>query len=392
MGTMKTSARSNIPHFAVMEILAAANARRAAGENILSLCAGEPAAGASEVVRNRAIEVLQTQTLGYTEPLGVPQLRAEIAQHYQRWYQTPVSPEQVAITTGSSGGFMLAFMAAFDPGDRVVLARPGYPAYKNILTALGIEVVELDCGPESRYQPTVAQLQEAYYEGGLDGLIVASPANPTGTMLGPRELAELASWCSEFEVRLISDEIYHGITYTDEAPTVSAAQYLNQGVVVVNSFSKYWAMTGWRLGWLLLPTDLIGPAGALAGNVALCPPALSQHAAIAAFTPKGYESAQQDVARYRESRQMVLDRLPELGWETVAPADGAFYIYANIAHSNMDSVTWCAKLLDSAGVAVTPGTDFDGVDGQNWIRLSFASAPEVVSQALDRIIAWQNGA
>lgn len=386
---MKNSARSRIPLFAVMEILAAANARRAAGQNILSLCAGEPAAGASEVVRNRAIKILQTQDLGYTEALGVPALRQEIATHYERWYGIAVDPAQVAITTGSSGGFMLAFMAAFDPGDRVALARPGYPAYKHILTALGIEVVELDCGPEARYQPTVNQLQQAYYEGGLDGVIVASPANPTGTMLSPRDLADLASWCAEFEVRLISDEIYHGITYTKEGETASAAQYLDGGVVVVNSFSKYWAMTGWRLGWLLLPKDLIGPAGALAGNVALCPPALSQHAAIAAFTEQGYASAQQDVEQYRASRQLILDRLPDLGWQTVAPADGAFYIYANISSSGLDSITWCARLLEEAGVAVTPGTDFDSVDGASWIRLSFASGTDVVSEAIARIIEWQ---
>lgn len=386
---MKTSARSQIPHFAVMEILAAANARRAAGEDILSLCAGEPAAGASEVVRNQAIEVLRTEDLGYTEPLGVPALRQEIAEHYKRWYQVDVDPAQVAITTGSSGGFMLAFMAAFDPGDRVALARPGYPAYKNILTSLGIEVVELDCGPESRYQPTVSQLQEAYYEGGLDGVIVASPANPTGTMLTPAELADLAHWCKDFDVRLISDEIYHGITYSDEVTTATAAKYLDDGVVVVNSFSKYWAMTGWRLGWLLLPNDLIGPAGALAGNVALCPPALSQHAAIAAFSPEGYASSQQSVVKYQESRKIILDRLEDLAWDKIAPADGAFYIYANIAASGLDSVTWCARLLDEAGVAVTPGTDFDSANGHEWIRLSFASAPKIVAQAIDRIVRWQ---
>ena len=386
---MKTSARSAIPHFAVMEILAAANERRAQGQDVLSLCAGEPAAGASDVVRDRAIEILKSHDLGYTEPLGVPALRAEIAAHYERWYGATVDPGQVAITTGSSGGFMLAFMAAFDPGDRVALARPGYPAYKNILVALGIEVVELDCGPETRYQPTVEQLQQAYYEGGLDGVIVASPANPTGTMLTPDELGRLAAWCKDFEVRLISDEIYHGITYDPAVQTASAAQYLNDGVIVVNSFSKYWAMTGWRLGWLLLPTDLVAPAGALAGNVALCPPALSQLAGIAAFSERGYEDARVSVAKYAGSRRYVLDRLGDLGWDTVAPADGAFYIYANIAHSGLDSITWCARLLDEAGVAVTPGTDFDNVHGSDWIRLSFASAPEVVAAAIDRIIAWQ---
>lgn len=292
---MKVSRRAQVPPFAVMEVLAAANARRAAGESVLNLCAGEPSTGASEAVRQRAIELLTAGDLGYTEALGAPALRRAIAEHYGRWYDVEVSPEQVAVTTGSSGGFMLAFLAAFDVGDRVALARPGYPAYRNILTSLGCEVVELDCGPETRYQPTISQLQEAYYGGGLDGLVIASPANPTGTMIPADELAALASWCSDFDVRLVSDEIYHGITYeepgVDAVRTATAASYLGSGAVVVNSFSKYWAMTGWRLGWLVLPDDLVSAVDALASNVALCPPALAQHAGTAAFSDAGYAAA-----------------------------------------------------------------------------------------------------
>ncbi|MCK0116089.1 MULTISPECIES: pyridoxal phosphate-dependent aminotransferase [Isoptericola] len=386
---MKVSRRSQVPPFAVMEVLAAANARRAAGHDVLNLCAGEPSTGAADVVRERAADLLRRADLGYTEALGVPALRAEIAAHYRRWYDVEVDPARIAVTTGSSGGFVLAFLAAFDVGDRVALARPGYPAYKNILAALGCEVVELDCGPETRYQPTVSQLMEAYYGGGLDGVVVASPANPTGTMIAPAELDAVARWCAEHEVRLISDEIYHGIAYSQDVQQATAATHTDRGAVVVNSFSKYWAMTGWRLGWLVLPEELVGPVDALAGNVALSPPALAQHAGIAAFSAEGYAAAAENVARYAASRTALLDRVDELGWRPVAPADGAFYLYGNVSRFGLDAVTYCSRLLAEADVAITPGTDFDGERGRDWVRLSFAAAPDVVARAVDRIVAWQ---
>jgi len=395
-GSMKVSRRSHVPPFAVMEVLAAANRLRDAGASVLNLCAGEPATGASDVVRRRAIELLESGDLGYTEALGVPALRRAIADHYGRWYDVEVDPGRVAVTTGSSGGFLLAFLAAFDVGDRVALARPGYPAYKNILSALGCEVVELDCGPASRYQPTVSQLMEAYYEGGLDGLVLASPANPTGTMILPDELAAVAAWCADHDVRLVSDEIYHGIVYDDGSSgrttgggSPTAARYTREGAVVVSSFSKYWAMTGWRLGWLVLPDELVAPVDALAGNVALSPPALAQHAGVAAFSPDGYAAAQENVARYAASRDLVLSRLDDLGWSRVAPADGAFYVYADVSGDGMDSVTWCERLLAETGVALTPGTDFDGVHGGDWVRLSFAAAPATVAEAVERVVAWR---
>ncbi|WP_144679236.1 pyridoxal phosphate-dependent aminotransferase [Cellulosimicrobium sp. TH-20] len=391
---MKVSRRSHVPPFAVMEVLAEANRLRDAGASVLNLCAGEPSTGASDVVRRRAIELLEHGDLGYTESLGVPALRRAIAEHYDRWYGVEIDPARVAVTTGSSGGFLLAFLAAFDVGDRVALARPGYPAYKNILRALGCDVVELDCGPETRYQPTVSQLMEAYYDGGLDGLVVASPANPTGTMILPAELDAVAAWCTDHDVRLVSDEIYHGIVYGDgadgpAAALPTAARYVPDGAVVVNSFSKYWAMTGWRLGWLVLPDELVGPVDALAGNVALSPPALAQHAGVAAFSPEGYAAAAENVARYAASRELVLSRLDDLGWSRVAPADGAFYVYADVSGDGLDSVTWCARLLAEAGVALTPGTDFDGVRGGDWVRLSFAAAPSTVAEAVERIAAWR---
>ncbi|MFC8597053.1 aminotransferase class I/II-fold pyridoxal phosphate-dependent enzyme [Isoptericola sp. NPDC057191] len=389
---MKVSRRSHVPPFAVMQVLATANERRAAGRDVLNLCAGEPSTGASDVVREKAADLLRHADLGYTEAMGVPALRREIAGHYRRWYDVEVDPARIAVTTGSSGGFLLAFLAAFDVGDRVALARPGYPAYKNILAALGCEVVELDCGPGTRYQPTVSQLMEAYYEGGLDGLVVASPANPTGTMLPPAELAALAGWCEEHDVRLISDEIYHGIAYSPDVQQATAAMYTGSGAVVVNSFSKYWAMTGWRLGWLVLPDELVGPVDALAGNVALSPPALAQHAGVAAFSPAGYAAAADNVARYAVSRAALLDRVDELGWRPVAPADGAFYLYGNVSGFRDavggDSVAYCRRLLAEADVALTPGADFDTVHGGDWVRLSFAAAPDVVTRAVDRIVAW----
>ncbi|KAJ8144969.1 hypothetical protein OY671_001950 [Metschnikowia pulcherrima] len=377
-----------------MEVLAEANRSRDAGASVLNLCAGEPSTGASDVVRRRAIESLEHGDLGYTESLGVPASRRAIAEHYDRWYGVEIDPARVAVTTGSSGGFLLAFLAAFDVGDRVALARPGYPAYKNISRASGCEVVELDCGPETRYQPTVSQLMEAYYDGGLDGLVVASPANPTGTMISPAELDAVAAWCADHDVRLVSDEIYHGIVYGDgaerpAAASPTAARHVPDGAVVVNSFSKYWAMTGWRLGWLVSPDELVGPVDALAGNVASSPPALAQHAGVAAFSPEGYAAAAENVARYAASRELVSSRLDDLGWSRVAPADGAFYVYADVSGDGSDSVTWCARSLAEAGVALTPGTDFDGVRGGDWVRSSFAAAPSTVAEAVERIAAWR---
>jgi aspartate/methionine/tyrosine aminotransferase len=232
-------------------------------------------------------------------------------------------------------------------------------------------------------------LASAQSEAPLAGLIVASPANPTGTMMGVDDLVAIAGWCADHGVRLISDEIYHGITYTGSTAP-SAAAFRNTGAVVVNSFSKYWAMTGWRIGWLVLPDELIAPVDALAGNFALCPPSLAQHAAIAALSPDGMTAARDRVRHYAAARELLLTRLPELGWTRVAPADGAFYLYADISACALHSVTWCARLLDEAGVALTPGVDFDPVEGHRYVRLSFASDTAVVDEAVNRIVAWQN--
>lgn len=390
---MRPSTRSAVPPFQVMAILDAVERRRDAGLDVFSLCAGEPGGGAPTDVRERAAQLLiGGAALGYTPALGLSALRTALAGHYARWYGLEVDPERVAITTGSSGAFVLAFLAAFGPGDRVALARPGYPAYRNILTALGCEVVDLPCGPGERYQPTPERLDEAVRDGGpLAGLVLASPANPTGTMVDAAELEALSGWCDAHDVRLVSDEIYHGIVAGTREQSCAWAH--GDRSIVVSSFSKYWGMTGWRLGWALLPEDLLGPVDALAGNLALCPPTLAQHAAVEAFSDRSSAEAESAAARYREHRALLLDRLPALGWGRSAPADGAFYLYADVTDrireaGDVDAVAWCRRLLDDTGVALTPGADFDAVDGTHTVRLSYATDTATLQAGLDRLQGW----
>ncbi|WP_231979269.1 pyridoxal phosphate-dependent aminotransferase [Tessaracoccus coleopterorum] len=348
-----------------MTILDRVARMRAEGRDVISLCAGEPAGGAPAVVNRAAAELHAAGTpFGYTPALGIRPLREALAGHYRRWYGVEVDPERIAVTTGSSGGFLLAFLAAFDAGDRVALARPGYPAYRNILASLGCEVVDLDCGPEVRFQPTVELLEAAHREAPLAGLILASPANPTGTMVSRAELAALTSWCRANDVLLVSDEIYHGVTYDGSRGTT--ALEFGPEPVVVSSFSKYWGMTGWRIGWLVLPPHLVDAVDALAGNLALCPPAPAQHAALEAFTPESYAECDRAVAEFTEARSLLLASRERLGWGVAAPADGAFYYYADLGDQLSrypDSSAYAAALLDATGVAVTPGRDFDAVHG-----------------------------
>ena len=392
------SRRSEVPPFTVMTVLQRVAELRATGREVISLCAGEPSQGAPSAVRQRLAELMADHTpLGYSETFGIRPLREAIAGHYRRWYDLEVPVEQIAVTTGSSGAFVLSFLAAFDPGDRVLLARPGYPAYRNILTSLGCQVVELPCGPAERFQPTRELLDRACADGPAAGLMLASPANPTGTMVDQDQFAELAIWCREHDVRLVSDEIYHGIVDASladrEGPGCCAWQH-DRSAVVVSSFSKYWGMTGWRLGWALLPADLVGAVDALAGNYALCAPVPAQHAAIEAFTESSYTGAEAAVREFAAARSLVLDAVPELGWSKVAPADGAFYVWADIANQlgpYAGSAAWCRALLDAEGVAVTPGSDFDTEDGDAAIRLSLAAGPEAVGAALLRIRRFQQG-
>jgi aspartate/methionine/tyrosine aminotransferase len=376
---LKVAARAAVPPFHVMDVLSAANARQRTQGDVVSLAAGQPSAAAPRAVLDRAAVALHGP-LGYTEQLGIPELREAIAGHYHQRYALDVDAGDVAVTTGSSGGFLLAFLAAFDAGDRVALARPGYPAYRNILSALGCEVVELPCGADTRFQPTVAMLEEA---GPLDGLVVASPANPTGTVLPPGELAAVAGWCADRGVQLVSDEIYHGISYGTDAP-VSAWQFSREAIVV-NSFSKYFAMTGWRLGWLLVPERLMRAVDCLTGNFTLCPPALSQHAATAAFQ---YAELDGHVARYRENRDRLVTGLHAMGIDKVAPVDGAFYAYADVSHLTGDTTAFCRRLLAETGLAIVPGIDFDTELGHRFVRFSFAGPASDIATAVEQLGGW----
>ena len=378
---MKPSTRGAVAPFHALEVLKAANAAEASGRSVLHVEVGEPTTGAPTAVRAAAARTLDETHLGYTEALGLPALRERIAAHYRDRYDIEVAAERVVVTTGSSGAFMLSFLAAFDAGDRVVLAAPTYPAYRNILTALDVEAVIVPSGPESHFQPSPAVLDSV--EGRIDGLLVASPANPTGSMLNRDALEGLIAYCRERRVRFISDEIYHGITYEQHAETALA---FTDNAIVINSFSKYYCMTGWRLGWMIVPENLCRPAERLAQNLFILPPALSQHAALHAFDCGAELDA--NVARYARSRGHLLRELPRAGFTRLAPADGAFYLFADINDLTNDSVDFCRRMLEETGVATTPGIDFDADSGHRFLRFSFAGHTEDVVEAARRLRGW----
>jgi aspartate/methionine/tyrosine aminotransferase len=384
---LKRSRRGQVPPFIVMDVLREANLREAAGEDVLHLEVGQPSTGAPSGVVAAAQAALVGDKLGYTEALGIDPLRARIAQYYRETHDVDLSENRVAVTTGSSGGFMLAFLSAFDAGDRVALADPGYPAYRNILSALGIDAVAVPTALEERYQPTPAALDRIAREtGDIDGLIVASPANPTGTMLLPDDMAALCAYCDDRGIRLISDEIYHGITY--EAPGVTALGH-TPNAFVVNSFSKYYSMTGWRVGWMILPEDLQRSVECLAQNIFISVPTLSQRAACAAFDCT--EELDINVARYAANRELLLRELPRAGLDRLAPADGAFYIYADVGHLTNDSEAFCRQILAETGVALAPGTDFDPERGHSTLRISFAGDTPTMAEAATRLQGWIKG-
>ena len=321
--------RANVPPFHVMDLLAAATERQRTHGDLVNMVAGQPSTGAPKPVRDEAIRLLGgSDPLGYTVAAGVPELREAIAVHHGRQHGIDVAADDVIVTTGSSGGFLLAFLAAFEAGDRVAMARPGYPCYRNVLTALGCEVVEIPTGPENRFQPTVDQLEAC---GDIKGLVIASPANPTGTMLLPAELAAIASWCESRGVQLVSDEIYHGIEYASPAMSRSAWE-TSREAIVFSSFSKYFSMTGWRIGWMLVPERLRRAVDILTGNFTICPPTIAQWACVAAFTEASYAELDSHVERYAGNRRLLLDGLASLGIDRLAPADGAFYVYADVGH------------------------------------------------------------
>jgi aspartate/methionine/tyrosine aminotransferase len=378
----KVSHRSErVDPFIVMDVMAAAAAKEAGGDTVIHLEVGQPSTPAPKGALAAARAALDADKIGYVAALGMPALRERIARHYRERYDAEVSAERVIVTTGSSGGFPLAFLASFDAGDRVALAAPGYPAYRNILSALHLEAVDLPTSAADRYQPTVAALEKA---GPIAGLIVASPSNPTGTMVTRGELAALAGWCDGKQVRLVSDEIYHGIVY--EGETTSAIE-VSDHAVVVNSFSKYFSMTGWRVGWLVVPPELVRPIERLAQNFFISVPTLSQYAALAAFDCRDELDAH--VARYKANRDLLMAGLPMAGLDRLTPAQGAFYIYADVSHLTNDSRDFCQRMLHEAGVATTPGVDFDRARGAGTLRISFAGSMAEMEEAVRRLKAWR---
>jgi len=381
---LKTATRGAIPPFIVMDVLRVANERHATGGAVFHLEVGQPGTGAPGPVVEAARKAVGRGRLGYTDAMGIPPLRNRIARHYRDEYGVDLDPSRVAVTTGSSGAFLLAFLAAFDAGDRVAVPAPGYPAYRNILRALGVEAVEIRTRLEDGFRLTPEILTEV--EGPVDGLILASPANPTGTVLGRGELAALVGHCADRGIRLVSDEIYHGITYG--APATSATQ-LSDDAIVINSFSKYYSMTGWRLGWMVLPEELLRPVECLAQNFFLSPPTLSQVAALEAFAAA--EELDGHVARYARNRARILEALPGMGIRRWGPADGAFYLYVDVSDFSGNSEEFCRRMLEESGVATTPGTDFDPEEGNRYLRISFAGREDEIAEAMEAMGEWLRG-
>ncbi len=384
---LKVGRGAHAPPFLVMDVIAAANARQAqAGPDdphVIRMEVGQPSTPAPAGAIAAVEAALRSGApLGYTEAFGLPSLRARIARHYRDRYGLEVSPARIAVTVGASGAFPLAFLAAFDPGDRVAMAAPFYPPYVNILEALGFVPQIIEAGAETRFQPTVAMLEK------LDprpaGVIVASPCNPAGTMLHADELAAIARWCDANGVRLISDEIYHGLTYGAAEATAAAH---SDSAVVVNSFSKYWSMTGWRIGWLLLPEDLARPVERLAQNLFISAPHIAQVAAEAAMDCDA--ELRGNVARYARNRALLLERLPQAGFDRLSPAEGAFYLYADVGHLTNDSVAFCAAMLAEIGIAATPGVDFDRTRGNRFVRFSYCGAEADMADAAERLRRWR---
>ena len=380
---LKVADRGKMPPFIVMDVMQAASLRESKGGDVLHLEVGQPSTKAPSKVITAAKTALENDKLGYTPALGLLKLRADISKHYKDWYGVDVPLDRIVATKGSSAAFILSFMAAFEPGDRVVMASPGYPAYRNILKSLGITPISILTELKHRFQPTVALLEEL--EQPIDGLIIASPSNPAGTMIGYQQMQELSNYCKKKEIRLISDEIYHGVNYGQQP--VSALE-TNAESIIINSFSKYFSMTGWRLGWMIVPQDLARSVECLAQNMFISPPTLSQIAASAAFD--SYEEAEDNVKRYAINRSILMNELPSSGLDKLAPADGAFYIYADIAHFTNDSVEFCKRMLEEIGVACTPGLDFDPDRGDSTLRLSFSGVEHDIIEACKRIKTWLN--
>ena len=383
MSPPKPSRRAAVAPFMAMDVLRQARRLEQAGRQIIHMELGEPGAPAPLLVREAAAAALRDGRLGYGEAMGDAVLRERIARHYAEHYGVEVASDRVMVTTGSSGAFLLAFLAGFDAGARIGVVQPGYPAYANILEALGLRLAPIEVGAETRFAPTVELIEAAHRRERLDGLLLMSPANPTGSMIAPAELEKICAFCEDAGVVLVSDEIYHRLEYEGRAET---ALRFSQGAIVVNSFSKYYAMTGWRLGWAIAPASLARPMERLQQSLAICAPTLSQRAALAAFDAgEELESIKRGYAR---SRSLLLRQLPRIGLPLFAPPDGAFYIYADVSHLTTNSARFCTDMLEEIGVAVTPGVDFDRARGATTLRISYAGSPEDVALGVERLSAW----
>ncbi len=377
------SERSDIASFIVMDVMRQAAAAEAAGRHIIHMEVGQPATAAPRAAREAVKAALDRDTLGYTLALGYEPLRARIARLYRDWYGLTVSPERIVITSGSSAAFVLSFLALFDAGSKVALPAPGYPCYRHILTALGASPVTIETGPNARWMPTAAAIEAAAENERLAGLLIASPANPTGTMLEPERLAEITALCKRRGIWFISDEIYHGLTYG--VPEATALQF-SDDVVVINSFSKYFSMTGWRVGWMVVPEGLIRTVERLAQNLYISPPAVAQVAALGAFD--GLDELEANKRVYRANRELLLAELPKAGLGKIVPADGAFYLYADVSAHTSDSLAFAKLMLEEAGVAATPGVDFDEARGRRFMRFSYAGATADMAEAAQRLRNW----
>jgi aspartate/methionine/tyrosine aminotransferase len=379
---MRNSRRGDVDPFIVMDVMEAARAAEEAGRHIIHMEVGQPSTGAPQAALARLSADMAAGPLGYTVGLGLPELRARIAQHYAEWYGVSVDPARVVVTAGASGAFILAFSALFDTGERVGLGAPCYPSYRQILRALDLVAVDMPTALANRMQPVAADV--AGHD--LAGLIVASPANPTGTMLGLEEMRALADSCAARNAAFISDEIYHGLGYGTRAVT---ALEVTDEVYVINSFSKYFSMTGWRVGWMVVPEDHVRRIERLAQNMFICPSHASQRLALHTMDAPAELDANVEV--YRENRRLMIEGLPKAGFTKFAPPDGAFYVYADVSDYTDDSLSFCAEVLEKAGVAITPGLDFDPVEGHKWVRLSYARSTQDIVEGLARLKDFMDG-
>jgi aspartate/methionine/tyrosine aminotransferase len=380
---LSASARSDVPAFMVMDVVAAAARLEAAGRRVIHMEIGQPAAAAPAPAIAAARAALAGGPIGYTQSLGIPSLRRRIARHYAERHGADIDPERIVLTTGSSAGFMLAFLAMFEPGDHIAIASPSYPPYRNVLTALGCEPVPIEVTAATRFALAPAALLAAHVQRPLKGVLVASPANPTGTMMTPDALAALIGAAEGEGIAFISDEIYHGLDYAFPAQT---ALNVSAEAVVINSFSKYFCMTGWRIGWMVVPEALIRPIERLQQNLLISVPTLSQAAAEAAFD--GRDEMETVKHGYEVNRRILMEGLPHVGFDRFLPVDGAFYLYADVSRFCSDSLDFAGRMLEDTGVAVTPGADFDPVEGRRFIRFCYAGAAADISEAVERLGAW----